>query len=295
MTTGRINQVAHNRIVLKQRAQIRKSFWQLFRKITAIRKLQLEHVTYLTISNLLNCHVSSAVFKFPRELHHTWTYFCIISETKSQKGYGCPETVPRHTLLITREKKTARKRTIFNHSCIRNQKINQCAFRSKNAIGGQLHKKIKVGESGGSEILTPRLRTPVNLSHTTEARRAETEKTRFESNSADWTPPVQSLENDSNLIFFVYPVLLLDRGAHIENLPRQGDTTSKPGIVIHRRNPSSHRRGFDPITESSFDPVFRVISGHFEAYLLGLLAKIKCSICSYQLNLWYLLHGNKWD
>ena len=32
-----------------------------------------------------------------------------------------------------------------------------------------------------------------------------------------------------------------------------------------------------------------------QAYLLGLLAKIKCSICSYQLNLWYLLHGNKWD
>ena len=28
-----------------------------------------------------------------------------------------------------------------------------------------------------------------------------------------------------------------------------------------------------------------------EAYLLGLLAKIKCSICSYQLNLWYVAHG----
>ena len=25
-----------------------------------------------------------------------------------------------------------------------------------------------------------------------------------------------------------------------------------------------------------------------QAYLLGLLAKIKCSICSYQLNLWYV-------
>ena len=25
-----------------------------------------------------------------------------------------------------------------------------------------------------------------------------------------------------------------------------------------------------------------------KAYLLGLLAKIKCSICSYQLNLWYV-------
>ena len=28
-----------------------------------------------------------------------------------------------------------------------------------------------------------------------------------------------------------------------------------------------------------------------QAYLLGLLAKIKCSICSYQLNLWYVAHG----
>ena len=28
-----------------------------------------------------------------------------------------------------------------------------------------------------------------------------------------------------------------------------------------------------------------------KSYLLGLLAKIKCSICSYQLNLWYVTHG----
>ena len=27
------------------------------------------------------------------------------------------------------------------------------------------------------------------------------------------------------------------------------------------------------------------------SYLLGLLAKIKCSICSYQCENWYLLHG----
>ena len=30
----------------------------------------------------------------------------------------------------------------------------------------------------------------------------------------------------------------------------------------------------------------------YQSYLLGLLAKIKCSICSYQLNLWYALHGS---
>merc|ERR1712030_234666 len=32
------------------------------------------------------------------------------------------------------------------------------------------------------------------------------------------------------------------------------------------------------------------MGNHSQAYLLGLLAKIKCSICSYQLNLWYLSH-----
>ena len=32
-------------------------------------------------------------------------------------------------------------------------------------------------------------------------------------------------------------------------------------------------------------------SGGGRSYLLGLLAKIKCSICSYQLNLWYVTHG----
>ena len=31
--------------------------------------------------------------------------------------------------------------------------------------------------------------------------------------------------------------------------------------------------------------------GYSKSYLLGLLAKIKCSICSYQLNLWY---GGHW-
>ena len=49
---------------------------------------------------------------------------------------------------------------------------------------------------------------------TTEVRRdARTKKIRFEPNSADWTPVVQPTEADSNLIFFVYPVLLLERGA----------------------------------------------------------------------------------
>ena len=163
MTTGRINQVAHNRIVLKQRAQIRKSFWQLFRKITAIRKLQLEHFTYLSTSNLRNCRASSAVFKSPRELHHTWTHICIISETKSQKGYGCPETVPRHTLLITREKKNCPKTDDFQSLVhTKPKKKPMCISKQKMPLVDNCIKKIKVGESGGSEILTPRLRTPVN-------------------------------------------------------------------------------------------------------------------------------------
>ena len=39
-------------------------------------------------------------------------------------------------------------------------------------------------------------------------------------------------------------------------------------------------RGYNPETETLLS-----------SYLLGLLAKIKCSICSYQLNLWYVAHG----
>ena len=35
----------------------------------------------------------------------------------------------------------------------------------------------------------------------------------------------------------------------------------------------------------------RRVRDEVESYLLGLLAKIKCSICSYQLNLWYVTHG----
>ena len=169
-------------------------------------------------------------------------------------------------------------------------------FEAKTPLGDNCIKKKKSERAEDQKSSHPDTEHQSSSNHhTTEARRAETEKPRFESNSADWTPAVQSLENDSNLIFFVYPVLLLDRGAHTKSLAWVGDTASENGIVMHRKNPSSHRRGFDPITESTFDPVFRVISGHSEAYLLGLLAKIKCSICSYQLNLWYLLHGNKWD
>ena len=158
MTTGRINQVAHNRIVLKQHAQIRKSFWQLFRKITAIRKLQLEHVTHLTTSNLLHCPVSSAVSKFPRELHHTWTHFCINSETKSQKGYGCPEKVPSHTLLITREKKKPPEngRFLITRAYETKKKTNG-HFEAKNAIGGQLKKNKSRRER---RIRNPHTQTP---------------------------------------------------------------------------------------------------------------------------------------
>ena len=37
--------------------------------------------------------------------------------------------------------------------------------------------------------------------------------------------------------------------------------------------------------------LFGVCGNSCSSYLLGLLAKIKCSICSYQLNLWYVAHG----
>ena len=99
-------------------------------------------------------------------------------------------------------------------------------IEAKNAIGGQLEEQKKISEIGGSEILPPRHWTQVKH-RTTEARRAETEKLRFEPNSADRTPAVRSLENDSNLIFFVYPVLLLARGADTAGIAQVGDTVAK--------------------------------------------------------------------
>ena len=47
----------------------------------------------------------------------------------------------------------------------------------------------------------------------------------------------------------------------------------------------------EPRTRAPLEPSFGRRRNEAEAYLLGLLAKIKCSICSYQLNLWYVAHG----
>ena len=76
-----------------------------------------------------------------------------------------------------------------------------------------------------------------------------------------------------------------------------GGAASGRGVPTAGRRAAAERRG-GPRLESSILPVVRSIwlaefSVELSSYLLGLLAKIKCSICSYQLNLWYLLHGNK--
>ena len=39
----------------------------------------------------------------------------------------------------------------------------------------------------------------------------------------------------------------------------------------------------------TFEYIYQRVTA-YQSYLLGLLAKIKCSICSYQLNLWYVGH-----
>ena len=104
--------------------------------------------------------------------------------------------------------------------------------------------------------------------------------------------------------FFVLPVLLLERGGWTQRtqptvlratqvLPRDlgkkkiGAKKKQLG-KINWTHPAKK-----PIQNSAGVAVFRAPSGLIQAYLLGLLAKIKCSICSYQLNLWYLLHVNK--
>ena len=144
MTTGRINQVAHNWIVLRQRAQVLQKFFTTFTKtFTAIRKLQLEHVTHLTISNLsavvrpVQCSNSKGNSTAPGPI------FAQFRKQNLKKSTVPPRSF-RDTLCIKLEKKKAAlKRTIFNHSCISNKKINHCAHRSKCANGGQLHKKFQ--------------------------------------------------------------------------------------------------------------------------------------------------------
>ena len=117
--------------------------------------------------------------------------------------------------------------------------------------------------------------------------------------------------------FFVLPVLLLERGGwaqHAVGKPAHSDRFGRNIWAIFRQAsqksgigqngfPTARRENIPnlkrcrplalPIQKSTGASVFRVTSGPGQAYLLGLLAKIKCSICSYQLNLWYLLHGNK--
>jgi len=51
---------------------------------------------------------------------------------------------------------------------------------------------------------------------------------------------------------------------------------------------------FAPARKSPWLGLFSSQSNALQSYLLGLLAKIKCSICSYQLNLWYVAHGVTW-
>ena len=50
-------------------------------------------------------------------------------------------------------------------------------------------------------------------------------------------------------------------------------------------------KSFAPERKSPRMRLFIPQGNAVQSYLLGLLAKIKCSICSYQLNLWYVAHG----
>ena len=55
--------------------------------------------------------------------------------------------------------------------------------------------------------------------------------------------------------------------------------------------PGPAPEGLAPTTWPTASLEFGVPGATEQSYLLGLLAKIKCSICSYQLNLWYVTHG----
>ena len=104
--------------------------------------------------------------------------------------------------------------------------------------------------------------------------------------------------------FFVLPVLLLERGAVTQHAAGgqhvQTDSVGRHACLsVWHRSERLLLRSFlvfrpetkETIRNSAPAPVLRATSGQYQAYLLGLLAKIKCSICSYQLNLWYVAHG----
>ena len=67
-----------------------------------------------------------------------------------------------------------------------------------------------------------------------------------------------------------------------------GDTRENPGS-----EPTTSRDTYGHTDKAKPGTDRPQVAGapHFKSYLLGLLAKIKCSICSYQLNLWYVAHG----
>ena len=63
-----------------------------------------------------------------------------------------------------------------------------------------------------------------------------------------------------------------------------GSTFPWGSIFVKVLRRAHHRKSI------SFVDVYKGKIGKKKSYLLGLLAKIKCSICSYQLNLWYGNH-----
>ena len=143
MTTGRINQVAHNRIVLKRRAQLFcKSFFffsksTLAKNITAIRKHQLEPVTDLKISQLSNVWGQCSVqipkgipphpdLKFAGTRNKIWK--------KVRYHLQSSELGPHKTI----EKKIPPKkgRLLKISACFKRKKKNQWTHRSKNVHWG---------------------------------------------------------------------------------------------------------------------------------------------------------------
>ena len=173
-------------------------------------------------------------------------------------------------------------------------------------MGGQPHKK---NTPARAEDRKPSHPNTGQMSDTLEARRATPQKP-LEPNRTPQIEPrwFKPLENDSILIiFFVLPVLLLERGAvtqhaamdqHVQTDSVGSRSDDDPGRVLTfccccccfcstEQTKTTARKGFD------HRPGISSLVCRCHPYLLGLLAKIKCSICSYQLNLWYLLHGNK--
>ena len=233
--------------------------------------------------------------KFRRSLHRTRAKNAEIRSKISKKVRYHLQSFELGPHRSNWRKKPPRTGRFFIIDANNNRKKNAVAVSmKKQTTGGQPQKKNHRRER---RIRNPRTQTPIRCqriyNRSSQGYSAKTSKpNRTPKNEPRWFKP---LENDWILIFFCF--------THTTSWTRRSDLAYCMNLIFSSISTSDTT----PFVQTGVsltirthktlksNSAIRAIIDRNKAYLLGLLAKIKCSICSYQLNLWYLLHGNKWD